>query len=162
MKRRGLDSPRLLRSIGVMPLTKFTIRGFRPPREAVLDSLGILERRTLEEVWRGSEVSVRDVVIALDGTYAYTTVMTTLDRLYKKGYLSRRKVRRAFVYSAAMSREQLNAGLAADFIASLIDRATGTAEPVLACIVDAVSEADKQLLDDLERLINEKRASLAR
>ena len=143
-----------------MPLPRFTIRGFKPPREAVLTSLGSLERRTLDEVWRRREVCVRDVVSALGDQFAYTTVMTTLDRLYKKGYLERRKEGRAFAYSAKWSREDLQAGLAGDFITGLIDRATGGVEPVLACIVDAVGDRDRELLDDLERLVNKKKAEL--
>ena len=143
-----------------MPLPRFTIRGFKPPREAVLSSLGTLERRTLDEVWRRNEVYVKDVVDGLGDQFAYTTVMTTLDRLYKKGYLTRRKVGRAFAYAAQWSREDLQIGMAGDFIAGLIDRATGGVEPVLACIVDAVSEKDRELLDDLERLVNQKKAEL--
>ena len=88
--------------------------------------------------------------------------MTTLDRLYKKGYLTRSKVGRAYAYSAQWSREDLQVGFAGDFIAGLIDRATGGAEPVLACIVDAVSDTDRELLDDLERLVNAKKAELGR
>lgn len=137
------------------------IRGYKPPREAVLTSLGTLERQTLDEVWRRKEVFVRDVVDALDDRFAYTTVMTTLDRLYKKGYLVREKVGRAYAYSAKFSRDDLQIGLAGDFITGLIDRATGGAEPVLACIVDAVSDSDRELLDDLERLVNAKKAELA-
>lgn len=143
-----------------MPSQKFTIRGFRPPREAVLNSLGTLERKTLDVVWRQKEVYVRDVVDALSDAFAYTTVMTTLDRLYKKGYLDRRKNGRAFVYTARLSKEDLHIGVAEDFISGLIDRATGGIEPVLACIVDAVSDKDRELLDDLERLIREKKAEL--
>jgi predicted transcriptional regulator len=143
-----------------MPLPRFTIRGFKPPREAVLTSLGSLERRTLDEVWRRNEVCVKDVVDAFDDRFAYTTVMTTLDRLYKKGYLERRKIGRAFAYSAKWSRQDLQIGMAGDFIAGLIDRATGGVEPVLACIVDAVSEKDRELLHDLERLVNQKKAEL--
>jgi predicted transcriptional regulator len=143
-----------------MPLPRFTIRGFKPPREAVLSSLGSLERKTLEEVWRRKEVCVKDVVDSLGEQFAYTTVMTTLDRLYKKGYLTRRKEGRAFAYAAKWSREDLQIGMAGDFIAGLIDRAAGGVEPVLACIVDAVSEKDRELLDDLERLVNQKRAEL--
>jgi predicted transcriptional regulator len=145
-----------------MPLPKFMIRGFKSPREAVLTSLGTLERQALDEVWGRDEVFVRDVVEALGDVFAYTTVMTTLDRLYKKGYLERRKVGRAYAYSARLSRDDLQVGLAGDFIAGLIDRATGGAEPVLACIVDAVSDTDRELLDDLERLVNKKKAELGR
>ena len=142
-----------------MPFPKFTIRGFKSPREAVMASLGTLERKTLEEVWRQKESNVRDVVAALGGNLAYTTIMTTLDRLYKKGYLDRRKDKRAFVYTPRMSPEELRIGLAGDVIVGLIDGATKHVEPVLACIVDAVSDRDRELLDELERLVKEKKAS---
>ncbi len=143
-----------------MPLSKFKIKGFRSPREAVIASLGTLERRTLEEVWRQKEVNVRDVVRAFDDRFAYTTVMTTLDRLYKKGYLERRKVERAYVYSAVMSDEQLQTGIVNDMLTGLMEGATRNVEPVLSCIVDAVSDTDRELLDDLERLIKAKKAEL--
>ncbi|MBK8302939.1 MAG: BlaI/MecI/CopY family transcriptional regulator [Pyrinomonadaceae bacterium] len=143
-----------------MPLSKFKIKGFRSPREAVIASLGTLERSTLEEVWRQKEVNVRDVVRAFNDRFAYTTVMTTLDRLYKKGYLERKKVERAYVYSAVMSDEQLQTGIVNDVLMGMIEGAMRNVEPVLACIVDAVSDKDRELLDDLERLIKAKKAAL--
>lgn len=143
-----------------MSFPKFKIKGFRSPREAVIASLGTLERSTLEEVWRKKEVNVRDVVRAFGDRFAYTTVMTTLDRLYKKGYLERKKVDRAYVYTAAMSDEQLQTGIVNDMLAGLMEGATRNVEPVLSCIVDAVSEKDRELLDDLERLIKAKKAAL--
>ena len=143
-----------------MPFPKFTIRGFKAPREAMLASLGTLERKTLEEVWRRKETNVREVVAALGDNFAYTTIMTTLDRLYKKGYLDRKKAGRAFSYTPRMSLEELRVGIAGDVIVGLIDGATKNVEPVLACIVDAVSDRDRELLDELERLVKEKKASL--
>jgi len=143
-----------------MPLSKFKIKGFRSPREAVIASLGTLERSTLEEVWRQKEVNVRDVVRAFDDRFAYTTVMTTLDRLYKKGYLERKKVDRAYVYSAVMSDEQLQTGIVNDMLIGMMEGATRNVGPVLSCIVDAVSDKDRELLDDLERLIKAKKAAL--
>lgn len=127
----------------------------------MLSSLGTLERKTLEEVWRLSEVTVTDIVNSFGGTVAYTTLMTTLDRLYKKGYLERRKSGRAFVYTAKHTSDELQRGIAGDVITGLIDSATRNVEPVLACIVDAVSEKDRELLDDLERLIRQKKEQLA-
>lgn len=132
----------------------------RSPREALLPTLGPLERRTLDEVWRLKEANVRDVMRGLGGPIAYTTVMTTLDRLYKKGFLDRRKEQRAFIYSAQMSRDELHLGVTEAMIGGLMDIAAGKTEPVLACIVDAVSSKDKELLDDLERLVKEKKAEL--
>lgn len=136
------------------------LRGFTRPREAIIASLGSLERETMDEVWRRKEVSVRQVELAFGERVAYTTVMTTLDRLYKKGFLDRRKEGRAFLYSPRFTPEELERGLAEDVIGSLLDTATERVEPMLACIVDAVSDRDQILLDELERLVREKRLQL--
>jgi predicted transcriptional regulator len=102
---------------------------------------------------------VRDVHEHLDGRVAYTTLMTTLDRLYKKRLLDRTKSGRAFVYAPRVSAAELEQGIAEDVIDALLG---GAAEPVLACIVDAVGERDRELLDELERLVREKRKELRR
>ena len=68
--------------------------------------LGPLELELMQILWSRGESNVRDVVCRLDRSLAYTTVMTTLDRLYKKGFLDRRMPDRAFVYSPRFSREE--------------------------------------------------------
>ena len=143
-----------------MASSKFRLRGFRRLSDAVMDSLGDLERRSMDEVRRQGEANVARICSGLKGSYAYTTVMTTLDRLYKKGLLTRRKEGRAYFYSARYSREEMERGVAEDVIDRLFDNSIGRVEPVLACIVDSVSERDRQLLDELERLIKEKRLAL--
>jgi predicted transcriptional regulator len=143
-----------------MKMPKFMLRGFSRPREAIIASLGSLERQTMDEVWKQKEVSVRQVETAFGERVAYTTVMTTLDRLYKKGFLDRRKEGRAFLYSPRFTPEELERGLTEDVIGSLLDAGTEHIEPVLACIVDAVSDRDRELLDELERLVREKRRLL--
>lgn len=141
-------------------MPKFLLRGFSRPREAIVASLGTLERDTLNEVWRQKEVSVRQVTMAFNESVAYTTVMTTLDRLYKKGFLNRRKEGRAFLYAPRFSPEELERGLAEDVFGGLLDAGTEQIEPVLACFVDAVSDRDLVLLDELERLVQEKRRQM--
>ncbi|MGI8787642.1 MAG: BlaI/MecI/CopY family transcriptional regulator [Pyrinomonadaceae bacterium] len=143
-----------------MKMPKFLLRGFTRPREAIVASMGKLERDTMNEVWRQKEVNVRQVTLAFNETIAYTTVMTTLDRLYKKGFLNRRKEGRAFFYSPRFTPAELERGLAEDVIGGLLDAGTEHIEPVLACIVDAVSDRDRELLDELERLVQEKRRML--
>ena len=66
-----------------------------------------LELECLKALWRLGEGSARDVREALlqDRPLAYTTVMTMLDRLAKKGGLSRRKVGRAYVYAPAVTQD---------------------------------------------------------
>jgi predicted transcriptional regulator len=140
----------------------FKLRGFKRPREAVASALGALERETLELVWREGEVSVGEVRRALGDFRAYTTVMTTLDRLHKKGLLARRKSGRAFLYKARLTREELERGLAEDVVDGLLNRAGGDAEPLLACIVEAVGERDRELLDELDRLVKRKKRELER
>jgi len=90
-----------------MKTPKFLLRGFRRPRDLASVALGSLERQVLEETWRLGEVSVRDVFKAFDEEVAYTTLMTTLDRLYKKHLLSRCKDGRAFLYSPLVTCEHL-------------------------------------------------------
>jgi len=143
-----------------MRTPRFRIRGFRAPREAVLSSLGPLERRVLETSWKLNKANVRDVVDALGDEFAYTTIMTTLDRLYKKGYLDREMQGRAFVYSPRVTQEEMQIGILGDVITGLLDTATRSVEPVLASIVDSVGDKDRKLLDELERLVKEKKAAL--
>lgn len=67
-----------------------------------------LELDCLRALWRIGEGSVKDVrgVIAEHRNLAYTTVMTVLERLTKRGAVDRKKSGRAFVYLPVMQREQ--------------------------------------------------------
>ena len=141
---------------------RFLLRGFRRPNDVVSPGLGKLERAVLDEIWSRPEVSVRDIYLAFGETIAYTTLMTTLDRLYKKRLLSRRKDGRAFFYSAAVSREQFELGIREDVIDGLLGAGAQSVRPVLACIVETVSDHDRELLDELERLIKQKKRELNR
>lgn len=141
-------------------MPQFTLLGFRRPHELVSVALGKLERAVLGEVWRRGEASVREVHREFDDRVAYTTLMTTLDRLYKKGLLARRKSGRAFLYSPRLSPEELEQGIAEDVIDGLLGRSIESAEPILACFVEAVSERDRELLDELDRLVQDKRRKL--
>ncbi len=139
---------------------RFLLRGFRRPSEIARLGLGSLEREVLEETWRRGEVSVRDIHHAFDERIAYTTLMTTLDRLYKKKLLKRRKNGRAFLYAAVVCQAEFDRGIKEDVVEGLLGRGADGVEPVLACIVDTVSERDRELLDELDRLIKEKRKEL--
>jgi predicted transcriptional regulator len=68
-----------------------------------------LELACLKALWSLQEGNVRAVqqVVALSRPLAYTTIMTVLDRLVRKGKLTRRKVGRAFVYSPEASRDTM-------------------------------------------------------
>lgn len=136
---------------------RFLFWGFKSSRQILEDGLGTLERDVMAIAWAQDEVSVRDACERLGSSVAYTTVMTTMDRLFKKGLLSRRKSGRAFIYRATATRQELEGAVAAELVQSLIKRDGSEPLPILSSLVDAVSDRDRALLDELERLIREKR-----
>jgi predicted transcriptional regulator len=125
-------------------------------------SLGRLEFDLMQILWSRGECSVRDVVQRLDRPLAYTTVMTTLDRLYKKGLLDRRMPDRAFLYSARLSHQEWERRRAGSLVAGFLDGTCPSRELLLSSFLDAVGEHDALLLDELEKKIRRKRKELSR
>src|SRR5271168_4271631 len=111
--------------------------------------LGPLEQQLLEELWKSKSATVRELLDHGDLKLAYTTVMTTLDRLYKKQLLDRVAEGRAFRYSPRYTQEELEKAAVGETIKQLLG--SGAALP-LSYLVEAVSEHDASLLDDLQRL----------
>jgi predicted transcriptional regulator len=116
----------------------------------------------MEVLWARGESAVRDVVSSLEGLLAYTTVMTTLDRLFKKGLLLRRKSGRAFLYAPRLTPGDWDRKRAGELLAGFLGHARPAREALVSCLLDAVSEYDGALLDDLERTIRRKRRHLLR
>lgn len=127
-------------------------------------AFGVLERDVMRVLWADSDLAVRDVQTRLSRPAAYTTVMTTLDRLYKKRVLIRRQTGRAFVYSAALTRAQLQAQIAGGVLSGLLQGREGATAPVLSNFVESVSAQDggAELLRELEDLVKQKRRQLAK
>jgi predicted transcriptional regulator len=140
----------------------FLFWGFKSSHEMLERSLGDLERDVMAIVWAHGETTVREACQRLGSSVAYTTVMTTMDRLFKKRLLDRRKLGRAFVYKAAATKREMEGAVAVELMQSLLDRDGSGTLPVLSSLVDAVSDRDRALLDDLERLIREKRRAIDR
>jgi len=136
--------------------------GFRSPRLVAHGALGALERRVLDVTTARGEANVRDVMEALEVPAAYTTVMTTLDRLYRKGMLEREKRGRAFVYRAVVTTSDVEHTLATTLFEGVLGRGEAAALPLLSSLVDAVTERDARYLDTLEQLVREKRDALAK
>lgn len=124
---------------------------------AASTALGPLESRVMEVVWRRPNCNVRDVIARLPEPLAYTTVMTTLDRLYKKGLLTRLKSERAFVYAPRLSRPQWARRRAGEFMASFLAGPRPARTQMISCLLEAVEAYDAALLDDLSRQIENKK-----
>ena len=122
--------------------------------------LGRLEALVMDCLWQSDDaLSVREVAGRLNGPWAYTTLMTTLDRLFKKSLASREPLGRAFVYRARLSRTDLGMEALKSAV-SEIDAGTGTRELALAALVDALESRDPEWLDSLDRLVREKKKAL--
>ena len=141
---------------------RFRLWGFKSPNELLDNNLGALEREVMRLAWIGKELAVRDACVALGEDVAYTTVMTTMDRLFKKGFLSRRKVGRAFIYQASATRRQIEGAVAGELVEHLLQNQESEPVPILSRLVDIVTERDRALLNDLERIVREKRRELDR
>lgn len=135
--------------------------GFFRKHEFAPQPLGPLELAVMEIVWEREESAVRDVVDRLARPLAYTTVMTTLDRLYKKNLLIRRKGERAFLYSARLTRPEWEQKRAGALVAGLLTSQNAGREMLISCLVDAVGH-DELLLDQLEKKIRQRRKELKR
>jgi len=129
---------------------------------ALPDALGRLELELMQILWTRGESNVRDVVQHLERPLAYTTVMTTLDRLYKKGLLERRMPDRAFIYSARFSRAEWERRRAGNIVAGFLGGPHPSRELLLSSFLEAVGEHDAGLLDELEKKIRSKRKELVR
>lgn len=125
-----------------------------------LAQLGPLEQRLLEEIWTRGHATVRELLQHANLHIAYTTVMTTLDRLYKKRLLTRVAEGRAFRYSPAITQEEMQRAAAGRAIRQLLE--SGSASLPLSYLVEAVTEHDIQLLDELQQLVEQKRRELGK
>jgi predicted transcriptional regulator len=121
--------------------------------------LGPLETKVLELLWgKGRALTVRHVLPAFP-ELAYTTLMTTLDRLYRKGWLIRRQRGRAFAYEPRCSREQLLGELVSGQVTDLL-AASGASAAILSTLVHCVGRQDAALLDELDALVQAERTRL--
>src|SRR5690349_9927512 len=90
-----------------------TVRDIPPP----------LEMLCLKAIWALGEGNVNAVkeMVSRSRVLAYTTIMTVLDRLVRKGKLGRRKVGRAYVYSLKVSRESMRRAAVRELVEGFFD-----------------------------------------
>jgi predicted transcriptional regulator len=134
---------------------RIALRGFKPGARGTAHVLGELESAVMEILWTQSQQTVNEVEERLRNKreIAHTTVLTTLDRMYRKGYLTREKEAKAFVYAPRYTRDEFERMLAQEVLGALIGHFT---EPALSTFVDLVSD-EPGALDQLEEKIRTKR-----
>lgn len=122
-----------------------------------------LEAEVMDVVWSGGldRFAVGHVLRVLERRreIAYTTVMTTLARLYEKGLLTRHKDGKRYVYSPRMTREEFLQETAREVLDGL---GKVSAPHALALLVEKVSKASSDELSELEQMIQRRRKELGR
>lgn len=108
-------------------------------------------------MWKITEGSVHDVLNHLSDKrdLAYTTVMTVMDRLARKGFLDRRKQGKKYIYRPAITEQELEKEVLTGLYSSLLK---DWGKPALAHFVESLSQADEAALDELEKLIERKKS----
>lgn len=124
--------------------------------------LGELESAVLRIVWRLQAATVSDVrkqLLASRRRVAYTTVMTTMDRLFQKDLLRRELVGKAYRYSPCVSREDFARRWVANLWQSLTN---AVGEPSMSFLVDAIREEDLARFEELAREVERARGTKAK
>ncbi|MFI7190063.1 BlaI/MecI/CopY family transcriptional regulator [Nocardia nova] len=115
---------------------------------------GELETVIMDRVWSAEDtITVREVFedLARDREIAYTTVMSTMDNLHRKGWLERDKRGKAYHYQARLSREEYSAQL----MRAALDSAPS--DLVLAHFVEQISEDESVTLRKMLRRLTSKK-----
>ena len=116
---------------------------------------GDLESVIMHLVWdHDGPVTVRDLLGELrhERAIAYTTVMSTMDNLHRKGWLARTKDGKAYRYTATASREEYSARLMAEALAD-----GGDTEAVLSHFVAKIDGQESEVLRSVVRRLADRR-----
>jgi predicted transcriptional regulator len=118
------------------------------------NNLGPLEHKVMEIVWKQKKATVYSVVEALEQEkcLAYTTVMTVMSRLAKKGILSREKKGKTFIYSPKESKEKFIHQLVKSTINRMID---SFGEEAIVAFVDESNSLSEDHKKDLLNKISD-------
>ncbi|MDQ2882299.1 MAG: BlaI/MecI/CopY family transcriptional regulator [Actinomycetota bacterium] len=109
-----------------------------------MHGLGELETTVMDVLWRvANPCSVREVLTEINHsrTLAYTTVMTVLDNLHRKGWVQRERSGRAYLYRPVEAREEAAARALRDVLAS-----TGDPDGVLLHFARSASDHESTIL----------------
>lgn len=119
-------------------------------------ALGPLEIAIMQYLWHRGPAEVKTVHhdLKCKGGQSHNTIQSAMDRLYKKGLLTRQKVSHAYLYEADVSRSQVIGRVMDDVLRSLSPESKSS---YLLAFLDHAAESDSAALDTLERLIKQKR-----
>jgi len=123
----------------------------KPPNAVPTD----LELELLKVIWDRGEATVREVFVELSGRrkIAYTTVLTMMGVLERKGHLTKTAGERAYIYRPTQPRDKVVGGMVAEFVGRVFN---GSAKPLLMHLVEN-PDLPAEDLRAIEKLVRARR-----
>lgn len=121
--------------------------------------LGHLEQDILDLLWSSGEASGKEIFTAIRRTreIALTTVLTVLERLWKKGLVIKEKGESVFLFRPAFTRDEFTKQVSSEFFKGLFELSAGGAS---ASFVNILAQVDPVELDRLKALVESKKKEI--
>ncbi len=121
--------------------------------------LGHLEQDILDLLWSSGEASGKEIFTAIRRTrgIALTTVLTVLERLWKKGLVIKEKGESVYLFRPVFTRDEFTKQVSCEFFKGLFELSTGGAS---ASFVNMLAETDPVELDRLKALVESKKKEI--
>lgn len=129
---------------------------FKPHKAGLGRVLGDIEKAIMDVLWVRGEVTGREIFeeAGRERSLAFTTVLTVMDRLLKKGLIKRMKRGRLFVYTASMSRDDFVKQVSQEVLQGILDISASSAA---TSFVDILYKTSPEEIDRLSKLIEERK-----
>jgi predicted transcriptional regulator len=129
---------------------------FRPSKVGLGKTLGAGERLVLEALWRKGALTGREVYeeVCRSRELAYTTVLTVVGRMVKKGSVKRRKEEGVYVFEAALKKAEFERRVASEVIKGIHEISPAH---TVSAFLDVLAEYDAAGLDEIMKVIEERR-----
>src|SRR3972149_2191660 len=134
---------------------------FKPHKAGLGRVVGDIEKPVMDVLWDRDEVTGREVFeeVSRGRPLAFTTILTVLDRLLKKGLIRRTKRGRLFVYTAAMSRNDFVRQVSHEVLQGIMDISASSAA---TSFVDILYKTSPEEIERLSKLIEERKRGRSR
>lgn len=139
-----------------MFMVKRLTSAFKPHKAGLGMVLGDIERLVMDVLWRRGEATGREVLadIGKEKSLAFTTILTVMDRLLKKGLIRRVKKEGLFVYTPSMSKDEFVRQVSEEVLHGILDISASSAA---ASFVDILYKTNPEEIERLSRLIEERK-----
>jgi predicted transcriptional regulator len=129
---------------------------FKPSNRGIEKMVTPADRPILEALWLKGALSGREIYdeVSKRRGLAYTTVLTLVNRMVKKGSVRRKRIGHLYVYEAVLKRDEFERDVASAVIRGIFEISPSSA---VSAFVDVLSSADKNELDRIMEAIEEIR-----